>query len=62
MIEARDLARRLRDAAATAANDDYSKSMTLMRFRHTERVEAMLAAADWIDEHSTERVQPTQPE
>jgi hypothetical protein len=40
------LAERLRYAATTAGNDDYTKRETRERARHNERVDAMLAAAE----------------
>jgi hypothetical protein len=44
------LALRLRDAAQTAQNDDLSKPDTEKRQRHVIRVEAMLDAAEYLEE------------
>jgi hypothetical protein len=49
---------RLRHAATTASNDDYSKPGTEARRRHVERVDAMLAGADEIERLETELSRP----
>jgi hypothetical protein len=41
-----EMAERLIHAAATAANDDYSKPGTIERSRSTSRINTMLEAAD----------------
>ena len=46
------LALRLRDAAQTAQNDDLSDPMSEKRDRHVIRVEAMLDAAEYLEEIS----------
>lgn len=51
------LALRLRDAAQTAQNDDLSKPYTEKRQRHVMRVEAMLDAAEYLEE-----VVPAEPQ
>jgi len=40
----------LRHAVTTAMNDDVSESGTTARKRHVERLDAMLAAAELIEE------------
>ena len=46
------LALRLRDAAQTAQNDDLSRPISEKRDRHVIRVEAMLDAAEYLEEIS----------
>jgi hypothetical protein len=45
----RTLPERLRHAAATAQNDDYTEPMSEMRARHVARVMVMAEAADEIE-------------
>jgi hypothetical protein len=46
------LALRLRDAIRTAQNDDLSKPQTEKRERHIIRIEAMMDAAEYLEETS----------
>lgn len=47
--DTKTLSERLRHAATTAANDDYSKPMTDERRRYIDRIDTMLEAADALD-------------
>lgn len=44
-----DLARALRRSVATASNDDYTKPGTVERMRHADRLDAMTAAAEFLE-------------
>lgn len=45
-----DLGKRLRHAITTASNDDYSKVGTEERKRHMDRLDAMSAAAAFLED------------
>nr|RAV93325.1 hypothetical protein DBT53_10445 [Aerococcus mictus] len=49
-----DLVEKLRHAAMTASNDDVSEPRSEKRMRHTDRVDAMLTAADRIESDAAE--------
>jgi hypothetical protein len=48
---AADLSRRLRYAITTAMNDDCSTVGTVGRTRHMDRLDAMSAAAEFLEQH-----------